>query len=417
MTDDLASRVEVHPGNSTLEPVATSQPVDKGRASQLPALMGLRGVAALTVVISHVLNTDPGLVHPHMLSIAWWFSYTPVNVLWDGDEAVLMFYVLSGFVLARPLTKGRQSESYLAYYPRRLLRLYPPLWGALVFTFLLTLVESRHNIPGATQWTNSQSNFHTSTLQDAVLPRVGTTFDGPLWSLRWELLFSLTLPLYVFLGKAFKRYEAVKVLAMLAILLLGVADLKVNDQQISDAILYMPMFGVGVIMAFYERELVGWFSAFMRRSIWNRVGLIVFVIVTGDFTSEISPIKGIVPGVVVTFAHGLGILGAAVAILAVLSWQPFAGALQARPIAWVGRRSYSLYLIHDAILMTIILWLGGHPNPVVALALVLPACLIGLALFYRFVERPTHKLSSNAGRAVQRWVDRRRTGGVQPAAG
>jgi peptidoglycan/LPS O-acetylase OafA/YrhL len=162
MIGDLATRADVGATGPALEQAGVPDPpADKGRASRLPALIGLRGVGALTVVISHVLNTDPGLVHPHTLSIAWWFSYTPVNVFWDGDEAVLMFYVLSGFVLARPLTKGRQSESYLAYYPRRLLRLYPPLWGALIFTFLMTLVESRHNIPAATLWTNNHSNFHT----------------------------------------------------------------------------------------------------------------------------------------------------------------------------------------------------------------------------------------------------------------
>jgi peptidoglycan/LPS O-acetylase OafA/YrhL len=226
----------------------------------------------------------------------------------------------------------------------------------------------------------------------------------------------MTLPLYVFLGRAFKRYGAVKVLAVFAILLLGVADLKVNTQQVSDAILYMPMFGVGVIMAFYENELVGRFSSFLGRSIWNRVGLIVFVILTGDFTAEISPIKGNVAGIIVTLAHGLGILGAALIILAVLSWPTYSKALETRPIAWVGKRSFSLYLIHDAILITIVLWLGGHPNPVLALALIVPSCLIGVALFYRFVERPTHKLSSNAGRAVQRWVDRRRARSVQPAS-
>ena len=148
-------------------------PTDTTKMSRLPALIGLRGVGAITVVVLHIMNTDPGLVHPAVGSTAWWFSYTPVNLLWDGDEATLMFFVLSGFVLARPFIRRDDNQSYIAYYPRRLLRLYLPLWGGLIFTFLFTLVESRHAIPGATLWTNSHSNFHASTLKDAPAASCG----------------------------------------------------------------------------------------------------------------------------------------------------------------------------------------------------------------------------------------------------
>jgi peptidoglycan/LPS O-acetylase OafA/YrhL len=414
MTDQLADSRGI---GDTTEPVLEAAPsTDPAKSPRLPALIGLRGIGALTVVVSHVLNTAPALVHPQGGTLAWWFSYTPVNLLWDGDEAVLMFFVLSGFVLARPFISRDQRQSYLAYYPRRVLRLYLPLWGGLIFTFLLTLVESRHTIPAATAWTNSHSNFHISTLQDALLPRVGTTFDGPLWSLRWEILFSLSLPLYVVIGRAFKRWNAMKILVVFTVLLLAAADLKIHSDQISDAILYIPMFGVGVIMAFYETDLVKWFGSFMGRSVRNRVALFAIFVVSGDLTNEISPVKTHLPGVLVTLAHGLGVLGAALLILMIISWRPYAKALEARPINWLGTRSFSLYLIHDAILATIVLWLGGHPDPVLLLLLVLPSCLIGIALFYRVVEYPSHLLSSNSGRAVQRWVNRRRAGKVHLGA-
>ena len=410
MTDQFANPQRTA---DTTEPVpesavAPAQPTDTTKLSRLPALIGLRGVGAITVVVLHIMNTDPGLVHPAFGSVAWWFSYTPVNLLWDGDEATIMFFVLSGFVLTRPFIRRDQRQSYIAYYPRRLLRLYLPLWGGLIFTFLFTLMATRHSIPGATVWTNTHSNFHTSTLQDALLPRAGTTFDGPLWSLRWEILFSLSLPAYVVIGRAFQRWGAVKVMVVLAVLLLAAADAKVQSVQISDAILYMPMFGVGVIMAFYETDLVRWCGSFMGRSVWNRIGLFVLVVLLGDLTNEIAPVKGNLPGVVVTLAHGLGVVGAAIIILMVISWRPYSKALESRPIDWLGKRSFSLYLIHDAILTTIVLWLGGHPNPVLLVLLVLPTCLLAVALFYRVVEHPSHILSSNSGRAVQRWVNQRR---------
>ena len=218
------------------------------------------------------------------------------------------------------------------------------------------------------------------------------------------------------IGRAFKRWGAMRVMVVLAVLLLAAADAKVQSTQISDAILYMPMFGVGVIMAFYETELVKWCGSFMGRSRGHRIALFVLVVLLGDFTNEIGPVKGNLPGVVVTFAHGLGVIGAALIILMVISWRPYSKALEARPIDWLGKRSFSLYLIHDAILTTIVLWLGGHPNPVLLLALVLPSCFVAIAVFYRVVEHPSHILSSNSGRAVQRWVNKRRVGKVQAAS-
>jgi peptidoglycan/LPS O-acetylase OafA/YrhL len=406
--------VEVAPvpaGAMAAPPAADKPPTtahaEPPKSSRLAQLTGLRGVGALTVVISHCLNTTPSLVHPASGTLGWWVSYTPINLLWDGDEAVLMFFVLSGFVLARPLVTKEKRQSYFSYYPRRLLRLYPPLWGALLFTFLLTFAESRHMIPGATFWLNNHSNWHLSTLQDALLPRIGTTFDGPLWSLRWELLFSMSLPLYIVLGRAFKRWNSVKAAAVIAILLLGVADIKASSPQISDAILYMPMFGVGVVMAYYETELVKWFRNFMGKSIWIRIALIVVVIVTGDMTSEISPIKGHIPGSIVTLAHGLGVVGAALLIAMVISWPTYSRALQTRAIDWVGTRSFSLYLVHDSILVTICLALGGHPNPLLLLALVLPSCFVAIAIFYALVEGPTQQLSNNVGKRVQKWANQR----------
>jgi peptidoglycan/LPS O-acetylase OafA/YrhL len=417
MVDVFGQTLRESPDLVVQEPDTPAASTTVPKAPKLDALIGLRGVAAMAVVISHILNTAPALVHPRLWSVAWWFSYTPINLFWDGDESVLLFFVLSGFVLARPFTRQDQRRSYLAYYPQRVLRLYVPLWGGLLVTFLFTLLESRHSIPGATAWTNNNSNFHVSALQDAILPRVGTTFDGPLWSLRWELLFSLCLPLYIFLGRSFKRWGAVKVAAVLVVILLAGADVKAASVQISDAILYMPMFGVGVIMAFYEKELMSWFATFMRRSVWNRVGLIVVAIVTGDMTSEISPIKRTLPGLLVTTAHGLGVLGAVLIILMVISWKPYSNVLETRPISWLGTRSYSLYLIHDAILITIAIWLGGHPNPVLMLVLVTPSCLVAVAIFYRLVERPSHKLSTNTGKAVQRWVSQRRADKLEIVAG
>lgn len=63
--------------------------------------------------------------------LGWVVSYTPLHIFHAGQEAVVVFFVLSGFVLTRQMTvRTLRSISY--YYPQRLLRLYLPVWGVLL---------------------------------------------------------------------------------------------------------------------------------------------------------------------------------------------------------------------------------------------------------------------------------------------
>lgn len=51
------------------------------------------------------------------------------------EEAVLIFFVLSGFVLALPATL--KAVRWRVYYVKRLVRLYVPVWGSLVVAVVL----------------------------------------------------------------------------------------------------------------------------------------------------------------------------------------------------------------------------------------------------------------------------------------
>lgn len=71
---------------------------------------GLRGVAAVVVLIHHSLLTVPSLASAYypttVTAIAWsksWLiTYTPLHLIWAGTEAVCLFFILSGFVLTLP---------------------------------------------------------------------------------------------------------------------------------------------------------------------------------------------------------------------------------------------------------------------------------------------------------------------------
>jgi peptidoglycan/LPS O-acetylase OafA/YrhL len=68
------------------------------------ALDGLRGVAAFVVLLDHSLLTSSALAIAysaitHVSGWARWLTDTPLHTLWDGPQAVYVFFLLSGFVV------------------------------------------------------------------------------------------------------------------------------------------------------------------------------------------------------------------------------------------------------------------------------------------------------------------------------
>src|SRR6195952_2318571 len=106
----------------------------RGRSAstgRLPALDGLRGVAATVVVFHHVYPIARPFLEPSTHAWAagspWWvISSTPVKLLSAGSESVLVFFVLSGLVVPLPLLGGRRG--WAGFFASRLVRLYLPVW-------------------------------------------------------------------------------------------------------------------------------------------------------------------------------------------------------------------------------------------------------------------------------------------------
>jgi exopolysaccharide production protein ExoZ len=91
----------------------------------LPRIESLRGVAALTVVGYHVsgqLSASPAL--------GWLdaFAYRSFATLSNGVGAVVTFFVLSGFVLARSLDSNPDP---VRFFRHRLFRLFPAAAAAI----------------------------------------------------------------------------------------------------------------------------------------------------------------------------------------------------------------------------------------------------------------------------------------------
>src|SRR3954471_9896348 len=103
------------------------------RSRRIPELDALRGLAAVAVLLGHWMTVVPAWDDDTRHQPAKWllnlFKYTPLRLLTAAPEAVLVFFVLSGFVLALPFLEGR-AGSYRAFLVRRAFRIYPAAWAA-----------------------------------------------------------------------------------------------------------------------------------------------------------------------------------------------------------------------------------------------------------------------------------------------
>ena len=102
---------------------------------RLEELDSLRGLAALTVVLRHLCNLwlDDGMYsaseHSRDAFIFLTYPFAP------GHSAVLLFFILSGFVLALPFIAGK-AQSYPVFATRRIFRIYAPYLVVLCIAVL-----------------------------------------------------------------------------------------------------------------------------------------------------------------------------------------------------------------------------------------------------------------------------------------
>ena len=150
-------------------------------------------------------------------------------------------------MLALPDTQ--RPIAWRSYYPRRLVRLYVPVWASIVLAVALHAVASSGEVRGSS-WIRERADVPLGQAwHDAALLDGTGLLNSPLWSLRWEVVFSLALPLYLLaLRRRSRLSEALAVTTL-------IAAIGVGTVTGSHALRYLPVFGIGVLLAYRTDEL------------------------------------------------------------------------------------------------------------------------------------------------------------------
>ena len=348
------------------------------RSRRLAGLDGLRGLAALYVVVNHVfLRAFPGYPVDHAPFWAAWFIY--------GRFAVVVFIVLSGFSLAlSPGRHGWRLDAVSSFARRRARRILPPYWAALAFSLAvawLIVPQPGRGVP------NFKSVVVNGLLVQNIVPAHSP--NAAFWSMAVEAQLYLAFPLVLLMVR---RWGAIVMLATVALVVAAVGIVGPHVAHLDTFVIQSPpdlaaLFAIGILAA----GIVG-ASRARRDWPWPRLAL-----------AAAAPVLVTVwwQGSVWTLDHLYWVdlsLGPAIACLlaALATGRParLLRLLDARPIRRLGSFSYSLYLTHAPIVAIVCERIvagrvaPGTPTFLVSLVLVLPLTIVFARVFAAVFEIP-----------------------------
>jgi peptidoglycan/LPS O-acetylase OafA/YrhL len=346
---------------------------------RLVGLDGIRGIAALFVVVNHIfLRAFPGYPANHAPGWAAGFIY--------GRFAVVVFIVLSGFSLAvGPARAGWRLGGVSTFAHRRAWRILPPYWAALGFSLFMTWFVVAQ--PGWPTPTGRSVVVSGLLVQDVfAVPSPNRAF----WSIAIEAQLYIVFPLLIL---AMRRLNVFAMLAAVAapVLTLGIlsaahvgtANNLVNQYTPDLAVLFaIGVAAGGIVNSADHRRTRPWH--------WYALALAAPVFALIAWQGSTWTITNYF-WVDMAFGPAIACLLAAIATRRP---RPLVRLLDTYPLRRLGSFSYSLYLTHAPIVIAVYYGVlqdrvpTGVPMFLVLCATALPLTVLFARLFAEVFELP-----------------------------
>lgn len=291
-----------------------------------------------------------------------------------GSQAVMVFFVLSGFLVGGSVVRAGERFRFSEYLAARLVRLWVPLLPALLFTLgmdALTLAHAPQVAAGGfhTRWTSGPTPGSYSTgplafagnlafLNTITVPSYGT--NGPLWTLACEFWYYVLFPLAArAVGLVGRRDEWVRRAAAGAA---AVGVMAVMPRMMSGGLVVWLMgVAVAVVVARPSRP-----SGLLTTA----VAAVGFVLALGYSKLDYLGYRLPVPS---QYVVGLAFAGLAVTLCRL----PPPGRVVRRVATATANISYSLYLTHFPLVVFLaVRWYADAP------AAPTPANLLAFAIWF-----------------------------------
>jgi peptidoglycan/LPS O-acetylase OafA/YrhL len=368
------------------------------KGSRFETLDSWRGICALFVVLFHFVSMMPN-------------SLETSSFVRNSYLFVDFFFVLSGFVLCHSY---RDKISNLSDFFRFAIRRFGRVWPlhAVVLALFVAAIVVINRLPHpsdlALTWTDGDYAIGAIAPSLALLNAVhllGNVWNGPAWSIAAEFyVYLIFASLALVAGRRLLLPGLILSAGALA-LVYAWAPSFMNTTWDFGIVRCIAGFFAGVV-AFHVYEATG--RRGLRAATLREAGAIVlvilFVLFAGNGADAVSPVSLAAPAVfgfaVIVFAGQQGLISLS---------------LRAPPFIALGRYSFSIYMIHQPLLIMLCygLWSLGYPTKALSGAATQPwmgsvdlimmdfvlAVVVIAAASYHFIERP-------ARRAFNRLADR-----------
>lgn len=340
---------------------------------KLDGLHGMRAVAACMIVIFHVIYLTELPLPPWLTLVKPYFG-----------AGVHVFFVLSAFSLA--YSGVRTQTSTREYLIKRFFRIAPLFYGMIVYSQLTDGVRSLgHNVMNVLFAFNFAPGMHPSMVMAG-------------WTIGVEMIFYALLPVILSACRSFAAF-AVFALCALAVSYFGRVQLETAAPQ-------------GYAHMAFISNL--WFFA---------IGLLAYSAAQEKWTMQaaIRPVAIGLAGIVIIgcllawptallFAGRPDSLMFGLAFGCITLWQAMRPSwlMRISPMQFIGERSYSVYLLHPAIIV-ILIRTGAYSwmRETFGDSAIFPALAITFALVFA-LSQVTYRLVEVPGINVGRWIIGRR---------
>ncbi|MEE3331392.1 MAG: acyltransferase [Myxococcota bacterium] len=332
---------------------------------QIDVLDGLRGIAVLLVVLSHLSNLE---VHAIPL-----FDFRGT-----GKYGVYLFFVLSAFLLTRPfVTADRQIAEWSVwrrYAIRRVLRIFPLYWLVLATNWFFTEIAPTQAFP----------TLSTELWKQHMWMQAG---KGLYWTIPVEFEYYLVIPVFALAVRA-TRGSLWAITALVVAVIAASSWLWPASQTPQNSLnlgYYLPVFLIGSYAAVLDAHLPA-----TRSPRFDALVVACFALVALSFASVAGTLLGEAPDK--SWQHhnyiGFGIVWSTLLLATLRSREDgwITRALSSVPLRLVGIISFSIYLWHVPILRA--LYMLEIPSAFATAWIVIAASVSASMLSYVCIERP-----------------------------
>lgn len=334
----------------------------------------LRLILALSVCLAHIGGVS-GIQ-----------AFSPMGDYFNSSIAVDCFFVVSGFLIFRSYNR---SSSLLSYYSKRLRRIYPAYLTVVLLAAIVLplLIGSGANLIFSAEWFRYLFsnliflNFLQPHLSGIFSANALAVINAPLWTIKIEVLFYLSVPLIFFLFRNRKKWLILVLLYSASISYsLFLIHLYLNTGF--DLYLRLEKQLPGQLAFFLSGGgLYIYFSIFKNHYLKLLLPSLLFLTFKGStFIPEIYPFYPLALAItVLSFALIFPYLG---------NWGKY------------GDISYGVYIYHFPILQ-VFTYLGLlKEHPWIGFSFFIFAVLVTSACSYHFIERPFLRKSSHYRQAA-----------------